>query len=123
MCDILFSGNFVEGGMVTDHRKRELIRKIVERLVHEYHPERVILFGSYACGHPTEESDIDLLIIKDTDQSPMERWTEVKRLLRDIAREVPVSPLVYTETEIAARKSIRDFFLDEILEHGEVMYG
>ena len=102
---------------------REIILKMVEKIIKEYQPKKVILFGSYAYGEPTEESDIDLLIIKDTDKRPIDRWVEVKRVLRDTARTLPVSPLVYTEKEIEERMAIKDFFLKEILETGEVLYG
>ena len=45
---------------------KHITREIVDRLVAEYSPERVILFGSYAYGNPDADSDIDLLIIKNT---------------------------------------------------------
>ena len=103
--------------------ENELIRQLVEKIVSGYFPKKIILFGSYAYGNPTSESDIDLLIIKNTDKRPMDRWMEVKRLLRDPDRTIPVSPLVYTEREIEERRAIRDFFLEEIFEKGMVLYG
>jgi uncharacterized protein len=96
--------------MTGDSKIQEIIHKIVEKIVKEYQPKKIILFGSYAYGEPTEDSDIDLLIIKNTDKRPIDRWVEVKRLLRDIARIFPVSPLVYTEKEIEERTAIKDFF-------------
>lgn len=101
----------------------EIISEILEKIIRQYQPKKVILFGSYAYGEPAEDSDIDLLIIKDTDKNPMDRWMEVKRLLRDTTRTLGVSPLVYTEEEIEERKAIKDFFLEEILEKGKVLYG
>lgn len=109
--------------MTTDARARKLILEIAEKIIKEYQPKKIILFGSYAYGKPTEESDVDLLIIKDTNKKPIDRWVEVKRLLRDITRTVPVSPLVYTEKEIEDRTVIKDFFIEEILKKGEVLYG
>ncbi len=102
---------------------REMIQKLVERIVADYAPKKVILFGSYAYGEPNEYSDIDLLIIKDTDKRPIERWMEVKRLLRDRSRKTSVSPLVYTNHELDHRLAIKDFFIQEVLEKGEVLYG
>lgn len=101
----------------------EILNDIVKRLVEGYAPQKVILFGSYARGEAGEDSDIDLLIIKDTEKSPLERWQEVKRLLRDRSRRVSVSPLVYTSEEIAHRLSLKDFFIKEVLEEGIVLYG
>ncbi|MFH0812255.1 MAG: nucleotidyltransferase domain-containing protein [Pseudomonadota bacterium] len=102
---------------------QELINDILQRIVAGYSPKKVILFGSFAYGDPDENSDIDLLIIKDTDKRPMERWMEVKRLVRDRNRTVSISPLVYTSHEIEERLTIKDFFLQEILEKGKVLYG
>ncbi|MBI4831494.1 MAG: nucleotidyltransferase domain-containing protein [Candidatus Lindowbacteria bacterium] len=101
---------------------RETIRDMVEKIVQGYQPKKIILFGSFAYGQPSEDSDIDLFIIKNTDQKPIERWTEIKRLLRDLSHSVPVAPLVYTEQELEARRAIKDFFVEEILEKGEVLY-
>ena len=109
--------------MTGDREVRQVILRMVERIVEEYQPKRIILFGSYAYGEPTEDSDIDLLIIKDTNKRPIDRWMEVKRLLRDTTRSLPVSPLVYTEEEIKERNAIKDFFIEEVFEKGEVLYG
>ena len=69
--------------MTSSQQARDVIQQIVEKLVSGYAPQRAILFGSYAYGDPTPDSDIDLLIIKDTDKRPSERWMEVDWLLRD----------------------------------------
>jgi len=105
------------------NQKREMIQDLVERIVAGYAPKKVILFGSYAYGEPNEYSDIDLLIIKDTDKRPIDRWMEVKRLLRDRNGRISVSPLVYTTHELDHRLAIKDFFIQEVLEKGEVLYG
>lgn len=100
----------------------ELIQQILHKIVTGYTPELVILFGSYAYGEPDEMSDIDLLIIKETMQRPIKRWTELKRLLRDRNRLAPVSPLVYTPQEVEERLALGDMFLEEILERGKTLY-
>ncbi|OHB54889.1 MAG: hypothetical protein A2173_03355 [Planctomycetes bacterium RBG_13_44_8b] len=109
--------------MTANTKIKKIITEIVDRISKGYKPKKVILFGSYAYGEPTEDSDIDLLIIKNTDKRPIDRWIEVKRLLRDISRTVPVSPLVYTEKEIEDRIAIKDFFIEEIFEKGDILYG
>jgi predicted nucleotidyltransferase len=108
--------------MTASKEIRKAIHDMVDKIVQGYQPKKVILFGSYAYGQPSEDSDIDLFIVKNTDKKPIDRWTEIKRLLRDLTRTVPVSPLVYTEQELEARKAIKDFFVEEILEKGEVLY-
>ena len=109
--------------MTTNPRFKKIISEIADRILKGYKPTKIILFGSYAHGEPTEDSDVDLLIIKNTNKKPIDRWIEVKRLLRDISRTIPVSPLVYTEEEIEQRLAIKDFFIEEIFERGEILYG
>lgn len=43
------------------------IEEIIKRIIDNYNPEKVIIFGSYAHDHPTEDSDLDLLVVKNTD--------------------------------------------------------
>jgi len=109
--------------MTGAEENKQLILKIAKRIEEQYKPKKIILFGSYAHGEPTQDSDVDLLIIKNTDKRPIDRWVEVKKLLRGIAPDLPVSPLVYTEREIDERNAMQDFFIEEIFENGEVIYG
>lgn len=104
-------------------RQRAIIQEIVRKITKEYRPKKIILFGSYAYGKPTKDSDIDILIIKDTDKRPIDRWVEVKRILRDFSVNLPISPFVYTEKEIKERMAIKDFFIEEILKKGKILYG
>ncbi|MCK4404171.1 MAG: nucleotidyltransferase domain-containing protein [candidate division Zixibacteria bacterium] len=94
------------------------IRAISERLKKEYKAEKVILFGSYARGEATEESDIDILVIAPTTERFFERMTRVKRLIRDLRNGLPVAPLVLTKQEVEKRIKIKDQFIKEILEKG-----
>ena len=80
--------------MVNDRKVELLLKKIVRQLQSKYKPDRVILYGSYAYGKPTEDSDIDLLIIKDTDKRRVDRYVEVKKIVYEPGRRVPVEPLV-----------------------------
>jgi len=109
--------------MVERRRAREVVEEVVERIVAGYSPQRIILFGSYARGEADDESDLDLLIVKETEERPLDRWMAVKRLLRGRRQRVPVSPLVYTPRELEERLALRDFFLQEVLSEGEVVYG
>ncbi len=102
---------------------RGLLGKIVDKLVREYQPEKIILFGSYAYGAPTEDSDIDLFIIKDTDQDRIQRFVEVKRLIYERGRRISVAPLVYTPREVSDRLDLGDDFVEDVLTRGEVLYA
>jgi predicted nucleotidyltransferase len=68
--------------MVKDKKLRRLVLRIVEQIKEGYEPERIILYGSYACGRPTRDSDIDLFIVKETDKRRTDRFVEVKRLIK-----------------------------------------
>jgi predicted nucleotidyltransferase len=61
-----------------------ILSEIVEKLKSEYKPLKIILFGSYAYGNPTEDSDIDLLILKDTTKRRVDRFVQVKRIIYNI---------------------------------------
>lgn len=98
------------------------IHQIVNRVVEAYHPQQIILFGSLAYGEPNEDSDIDLLIIKETTASPLERRLRVRRIASDPKRRIPFSPLVLTPTELEQRLAANDPFYREILRTGRQFY-
>jgi predicted nucleotidyltransferase len=102
---------------------QSLLGKIIEVLVAEYQPESIILFGSYAYGEPDAASDIDLLILKETDKSFPKRWAEVCELAADILETTPFSPLVLTPTGLKQRRAKGDQFFEEILTEGKVLYA
>ena len=58
--------------MNAENRLIELTGDIVKKIVFGYSPQKIILFGSLAHGTPTKDSDVDLLIIKDTDYRPID---------------------------------------------------
>lgn len=98
---------------------RKALETVVKSLRDKYHPEKIILFGSLTRKNIAEGSDIDLLIIKETDKNPWERAREVESI---VERKVPFDLLVYTPEEIRDRLKINDFFIEEIFEKGEVIY-
>ncbi len=102
---------------------KTVLDKIVSQLVKTYRPEKIILFGSYAYGVPHEDSDVDLLIIKTTSQPFVDRLVEVRKILTDPTRSVPLGPIVLTPEELDARLSIGDQFIEEIVTRGEVLYA
>lgn len=109
--------------MIKDRKSRKLILKIVDQIKTEYEPEKIILYGSYAYGKPTEDSDIDLFIVKETDKRRVDRFVEVKRLIYEPGRRISISPLVYTPKEVQERLALGDGFVEEVLARGEVLYA
>jgi predicted nucleotidyltransferase len=100
----------------------EVIQKLVDRLRESYQPASIILYGSYAYGTPDSASDIDLLIIKETDERPIDRRIAVKRLVSDIRRKLPFSSLVITPSELSKRIELGDDFFVEITNKDKVLY-
>lgn len=100
-----------------------ILQDILEKLLAEYAPQKVILFGSYAYGTPDSDSDLDLLIIKETSDRFLDRWVDVQRLLTGIHRSLPVETLVLTPQEVESRLSIGDQVIQEILQKGDVLYA
>lgn len=100
-----------------------VIQGILAKLLTGYAPQKVILFGSYAYGNPRPDSDIDLLIIKDTSERFIDRWVTVRKILSDPTRKVSLETLVLTPQELSERLAIGDQYLAEIMEKGEVLYA
>jgi len=93
---------------------------IVERLVASYAPERIILFGSRATGSAGPDSDVDLLIVKETGHPPNDRQIEVERMLAD--RTIPLDVIVYTPDELRKLYALGSPFIEDVMEHGRVLY-
>jgi predicted nucleotidyltransferase len=104
-------------------KTRSVIQKIVQSLVAGYTPERIILFGSYAYGQPDADSDIDLLIIKATQERFFERLNTVRQVATGTHPHVPFEPIVLTPEELEQRLKAGDQFLSEIVQKGEVLYA
>ena len=86
-----------------------------------YQPEKIILFGSAARGDTDEYSDIDLIVVKETDQRFVQRMVDTALLIsRDISFNVDV--LVYTPTELAAMIKEGRPFIEQALKEGKVLY-
>ena len=99
-----------------------LLDELTDRLVAEFQPEEVWLFGSYAWGQPDEGSDIDLLVVvRDSDESPVRRSQRAHRCLRGlgIAKDV----LVKTRAELERFRKVPSSLEAEILRQGRQIYG
>lgn len=96
------------------------IKAITQKIIKEYRPEKIILFGSYAWGKPREWSDVDLFIVKKSRKKRWERGYELRKLL--FPPGVPLDILVYTPSELKKRLIIGDFFIKDIANKGKVLY-
>jgi predicted nucleotidyltransferase len=107
---------------MVDEESKGQILEIAEKIKSEYKPDKIILFGSYAYGNPDKDSDIDFLIIKDTQDRPIDRRVLVSVIASNPKRLIPFEPIVLTPKEIEERLKIGDQFLREIIQKGQVIY-
>jgi uncharacterized protein len=96
------------------------IREFVDRVVEEFAPERVILFGSHARGDATPDSDVDLLVIMPTEQSTLDQAVEIRqRVVHHFAMDL----LVRTPADVKQRLRLGDRFLKTVMEEGRTLHG
>ena len=101
---------------------KSTLSTIVARLVAEFRPEEVFLFGSHAWGEPSESSDLDLLVIvSESAEQPTERASRAYRCLRGLM--VPMDILVKTRGEVDRYRGVRASLVHRILERGKRVYG
>ena len=96
------------------------INEVVTRIATKFNPDKIILFGSYANGTPNEDSDLDLLIIKDTDLPKHKRSFDIQKSL--IGSMIPMDILVYTSKEFDSEKSNKCSFLNSAMKTSIVLY-
>ena len=95
-----------------------VIQRVVQQIVLNFAPQKVVLFGSYARGSPRPESDVDLLIVMQTLREN-EQSLAIRRL---IDCDFGLDLIVYRPETVRKRLRLGDFFLSEILERGKVLY-
>jgi predicted nucleotidyltransferase len=95
------------------------IDQLADRIVQEFHPERVILFGSYADDRPTPDSDVDLLVILPFDGKSLHKSLEI---LNRINPHFPVDLLARRPDDTARRYTEGDPLIREALDRGKVLY-
>ena len=98
------------------------INDVVDRIIYSIKPKKVILFGSYAYGQPTDDSDVDILVVKEDSDVPVyKRGRKIRKHLRGM--NIPMDILVYTEEEVDEWKDVKASLLHQIIEKGKVLYG
>jgi predicted nucleotidyltransferase len=99
--------------------KRAQIRAFSNAIAREFHPRKIVLFGSYAYGKPTEDSDVDLLVIMPFNRKRGRKSLEIRQR---IPADFPLDLIVRTPEFITRRLQWGDCFTEEILARGEVLY-
>lgn len=101
---------------------KKIQAEIVERLK-PLQPESIILFGSYANGNPTEESDIDLFLVKDTDEHLRQYKVDARIKLRDLIFKYHIGFDILAASQDFLDSREDYFYKVDILTHGKVIYA
>ncbi len=96
------------------------INDIVNRIAIKFNPDKIILFGSYASNSQNDDSDLDLLIIQDTDQPIQTRGFDIRMSL--IGTMIPFDILIYTNSEFEKEKDNSFSFLNSAMRNSKVLY-
>ena len=97
------------------------LQHVINIIAKNYHPEKIILFGSYARGENNPDSDIDLLIIKESKLPRYKRTLEIRKYLRGL--KIPLDIIVYTKAEIEKWRNVKSTFVNNVIQEGKVVYG
>lgn len=97
----------------------DTIQWFCQEVVDKFQPEKIILFGSYAYGEPNQDSDVDLLVILPVEGEPVEKAIEIRQ---SIDYHFPLDLLVRSSEQLQKRVEMGDFFIQEILQKGRVLY-
>ena len=95
------------------------IQKIVQQIVERFQPRKVILFGSYAYGKPTEDSDVDLLVVMETEGNPIHT---AARIAASVDHPFPLDILVFRPSDLQASFERKGVFATEVMTRGVVLY-
>ncbi|KKQ21622.1 MAG: hypothetical protein A3G45_02780 [Candidatus Staskawiczbacteria bacterium RIFCSPLOWO2_12_FULL_37_15] len=106
---------------MTKQETEQKIKSISDKIVAEYKPEKIILFGSFAWGNPTKDSDIDLLVVKKSNKSTLEMMRDIYEIIFDKGEAVDV--VAYTPEQLEKRKKIGDPFVLNIINNGKILYA
>jgi predicted nucleotidyltransferase len=98
---------------------QQRIQEYADRVAEAFHPDKIILFGSYAYGEPNEDSDVDLLVVMEGDKIDRKKMVEIQMEVRET---FPLDLLVYDPAHLSQRASMEDWFVREVLEKGRVLY-
>lgn len=96
------------------------IREMAQRIAHASDPQKIILFGSYARGDATEQSDVDFLVIQETDLPRPRRSVPLYSALRNYPQAVDI--VVYTPAEIEEYADLPASFVQRAQREGKVVY-
>lgn len=104
---------------MSEQETRQKIKEIAAKIAVEFQPEKIILFGSYAWGKPGPDSDVDLFVVKETENT--------RKLAGDIdgslwGRDFPMDIIVYRPDNVERSIKSGNFFIRNIMTKGKILY-
>lgn len=102
-----------------DRIPQEAIDDLVRQIADRFHPQRIILFGSYAYGTPRPDSDVDLLVVMDT---PLREIEQALQIILALDYHFGLDLIVKTPHDLAKRIALGDSFLQEVTQKGRVLH-
>ena len=106
----------------TPRQRRGQIARLCAVIAREFHPDKIILFGSWAYGKPDTDSDIDLLIVMPFEGSPFRQAGTILNRVIQAVGVLPLDLLVRTAEQLDERLALGDGFVRDILARGKVLY-
>ncbi|WP_338826428.1 hypothetical protein MTBGP_13690 [Moorella thermoacetica] len=98
---------------------KEEITTIAKAIAQKFNPKQIILFGSFAYGKPTADSDVDILVVMDTTSRPV---LQAAKIYQEIEHNIPLDIIVRTPEQVEKRLYSGDIFLQEIVTKGVKLY-
>ncbi len=105
---------------MTESAVQEKIEEMVRRIVDQFHPEKIILFGSHARGGAGPDSDVDLLVVMRVEGSRRKKATEIDLSLSD--RKIPLDLLLVTPEQFDREREMVGTVIRPAVHEGKVLY-
>ena len=105
---------------MTEAEMKDILNQVVQRIAERFRPEKIIVFGSYARGEVSRDSDLDLLVVMEVDGSCRRKANEIDLALAD--RTVPMDVIVVTPAQFDRQKDVVGTIVREAAREGKVLY-
>lgn len=99
---------------------QKVIDEVVRRIVQAVDPDKIILFGSYAYGKPSKDSDLDILVVMPSDKPRWKRSIPIYSALQGLI--FPKDVIVYTPEEVEEWSEVPQAFITTVIRKGRVLY-
>ena len=104
---------------LTEVALKEGLSKVIRQIVEQFYPQRIVLFGSYAYGEPHEGSDLDLLVVMETEENPLHA---AARIAASIEHPFPLDILVIRPSDLEVSLEQGNVFETEVIKKGITLY-